>query len=48
MRKAREQFIYVLNTFVTPISEYDIELWNFKGLKNLEKQTYMYMFTNLS
>ena len=51
MRKARGA-IYLctqlFGTSVTSISEYGIELWGFKGLKKLEKQTYMYIFTNLS
>ena len=40
MRKARKQFIYALklfDTLVTPISEYGIKLWGFKGLKKLDK-----------
>ena len=40
MSRARKQFIYALklfDTLVTPISEYDIELWGFKGLGQLKK-----------
>ena len=40
MRKARKQFIYALKLFdalVIPISEYGIEIWDFKGLEKLEK-----------
>ena len=41
----RKQFSYALKRFdalVTPHSEYGIELWGFKGLQKLGKQTYIF------
>ena len=31
----------LFDTLVTPISEYGMELWGFKGIEKVEKQTYI-------